>query len=76
MTDPDANGWRPIETAPKHALAGDVSVLVFTKERRVDTALVGWTDLDGSNVWWNGEYVVEPTHWQPMPAPPEDARHE
>lgn len=63
--------WQPIETAPKdgtniliHEL-GDTFVAWWLNglERWVDGK---WTEMDG----W---VTYDPTHWMPLPPPPEDA---
>lgn len=70
VLEPD-NGWQPIETAPKD---GTQIVLIG---RYPD----GKTWSDQYQSWWlNGIWerrfhridVVPPTHWRPLPAPPED----
>jgi hypothetical protein len=62
----DAQGWRPIETAPQNAggvLLGWPGSLVVSGHRY------------GRHEAWvtaHGEYFgsAAPTHWQPLPAPP------
>lgn len=64
--------WQPIETAPKDGRL----LLVFDRSGR--GSMVAWYDL-GS--WqsheldspWGGNYCPTPTHWMPLPEPPEDA---
>jgi hypothetical protein len=58
------NNWQPIETAP-----------------RDKTKILVWTGRDFDILWWserlngwtfNDDWEVDdPTHWQPLPAPPE-----
>lgn len=80
MTKPDKHGWLPIESAPKMR-----TVLLFAvTERRNNGAVNNWKM--GSGFWskghdawiWEGHalkiYDHKPTHWQPLPAPPEDER--
>lgn len=60
-------GWRPIETAPKD----DTKFLGC--EPAHDYYFVCWKEWkndDGSPVYFNGDVVVEPTHWMPLPAVP------
>jgi hypothetical protein len=70
----DAAGWQPIETAPQapdnspecwdllcHWVGGEIGVAYGSKGK--------WWPGDHSN----GEddtWLAEPTHWQPLPAPP------
>lgn len=83
MSEPDANGWMPIETAPKD---GDAVLLYKPDERRVgEYTLAGYFDEDGpyAGKWvacngkplgyfsdWEGKDQGYPTHWQPLPKPP------
>lgn len=59
--------WQPIETAPK-----DVPILAaWASDGGVH--IVYWSDSYGGG--WIGHYpeTIEPTHWMPLPAPPEAA---
>lgn len=68
----EARQWQPIETAPKDG----TPVLVYDANwcgnmgPRVTPA--GWAPYTDGGGYWPG--VTEPTHWQPLPAPPEAAR--
>lgn len=65
----DAEGWRPIESAPR-----DQPVIV-TNGESVGEASYHESD---NGWWWAGYhptdasdgYVWQPTHWRPLPAPP------
>lgn len=78
MTIPD---WRPISTAPKDG----TPVLGYCQPRYIDGGPMSFTYC--AVVWWRGEKfkdsfwqwrlhnndsAAEPTHWQPLPAPPKD----
>lgn len=61
--------WQPIETAPKD---GTYLLTSDGKWREVCKFVDGFwcSDLEGESY----SYVLEPTHWQPLPEPPpEDA---
>lgn len=74
--------WRPIETAPKDG----TPVLGYCQPRYVESgkpmsfsyqAIIWWRgERYGDSQWkWrlhHSDSAVEPTHWQPLPAPPED----
>lgn len=67
----EPSGWRPIETAPKQGF-----VLLGNADE-------GWTEQarwdEGRREWWsvNTDWTdahggpLYPTHWQPLPQPPE-----
>lgn len=71
------DGWQPIETAPE----GIAEVLLYSRRKNmvwigyrtehVKTGEVGWvlSQLTGEKVFcpW------PPTHWMPLPAPPNPA---
>jgi len=58
-------GWQPIETAPQ-----DAWILAFWSGLRAPAppSVVRWQ----SDCWCDeeGEPLIEPTHWMPLPAPP------
>lgn len=62
--------WQPIQTAPK-----DGTVWAFNGEQGV----MAWSEGDGWALWvWADALLsdvdpapAQPTHWQPLPAPPE-----
>lgn len=67
--------WQPIETAPdgdeysnSETFLAAVNGVVFPCQRRGDTYFdLESVDRDGD--WWE----VQPTHWMPLPNPPEAA---
>ena len=60
--------WRPIETAPKTG----GPILVFVKySNNVTSVSESYWDYRGH---WNGYRMNKPTHWMPMPAPPEEEK--
>jgi len=66
----NADGWQPIDSAPKDG----TDVLIYHQSRTSDSIIViaQWTD-DGmdSYHWCDAVAIYEPTHWQPLPDPPE-----
>jgi len=67
--------WEPIDSAPKDS----TSIVLFIPDYG-DEIVMGWSD-DGKT--WEIEEGLEfkveddwhyPTHWMPLPQPPEDAR--
>lgn len=60
--------WRPIETAPKDGVFvlitdGDVVQIGYYEDH-----LTAWRSYEDQCRLWS-----DPTHWQPLPAPPERA---
>lgn len=62
--------WQPIKSVPLTL-------------RRDNTLLLGWLDIGGyalvyrhRDAWRTGPkgQIVHPTHWMPLPAPPQEAR--
>lgn len=65
-SEPRAQEWRPIETAPK-----EVAVLVW-REGWGSPAVMQWCAHDDGDGWYTHyyDYRYEPSHWQPLPEPP------
>ena len=72
--------WQPIETAPAE---GPYLVYGGTLHTELDSIYypqnAGVTKVDGNNyevcdVCYYGVWVVNPTHWMPLPAAPEAAQ--
>lgn len=68
--------WQPIETAPKD---GTEVLLFFVSDVPWQASSKGicigfWGD-DGSNAWYafesDSNALGNPTHWMPLPPPPE-----
>lgn len=62
----DAPAWQPIETAPKDGTA-------FLAWRGIERGpFQCWWNDDGREAYWMDYADTEPnpTHWQPLPAPP------
>lgn len=61
------SGWMPIETAPD----GDSPVLVFCPDERGDEQImIAVRSTWGWSIYIDGQRL-HPTHWMPLPAPPE-----
>ncbi len=78
--------WQPIERAPKDGTAilltngKDVAEGHWyfeeggtTEHRDLDGRYIDQTESDGYDGWldWEGGMQPDPTHWMPLPAPPE-----
>ncbi|WP_312707258.1 DUF551 domain-containing protein [Stenotrophomonas sp.] len=60
-----ATQWQPIESAPL-----DTDILVFLMDEHLGPMFrVVFNSCSGE--WSDGLDVYSPTHWQPLPAPPE-----
>ena len=62
--------WQLIETAPRF-----VRILVCGTEIGTCVASAGWDNETPHKVRWEvvNDILVTPTHWMPLPKPPEDA---
>lgn len=69
--------WQKIETAPRDGTRiilfttteGDVDMeeyLALTQAGPVKEVQVGWWD----GIGWQAEMIGNPTHWMPLPEPP------
>ena len=78
------SAWQPIETAPKDGtilvfgqpsdLEMDGAILVSYKGPAIYSA--AWDEIDEAFCLSGGSWLgpfVEPTHWMPLPKPPETA---
>jgi len=64
---PPVDGWQPIETAPRDG----TPVLAYWPGEAAMFGVVMW---DGDD-WRESEYVWRyPTHWMPLPQPPNNER--
>lgn len=59
--------WQPIESAPK-----DGTDILITTEGYGMLVRIGFYDAARDGVWsiWPGRDRMNPTHWQPLPSPP------
>lgn len=83
---PPVSEWRDIESAPKSTADGNrvegVYLLGYCPEPDISnlysaTCIIWWEPLmnNGKGMWYGeGGYEVHPTHWQPLTAPPSQAR--
>ena len=68
-----ADGWRPIETAPKD---GEI-IIMYGKSKHAGFDTVGtghWYRQGKTFVWDNylGDEPRPPTHWMPLPSSPKE----
>jgi len=77
MSTPDANGWYPIETAPKDGTKvllyrqGWLVIGRWNDNRHARRANPFWDAEDARLKGWNWARKNDPTHWQPLPGLPE-----
>ena len=72
--------WQPIETAPKDGTAilvtcGELFAVVEWDEHAASYPSnegVGWRDA--GDIGWAGTQGHMPTHWMPLPQPPEQGQ--
>jgi hypothetical protein len=68
--------WRPIETAPRdgtHILVwvhDDSPLRRYLGEHQSGCSIAAWTDHNGGG--WAMNRFGEPTHWMPLPTPPQE----
>jgi hypothetical protein len=65
------HSWQPIATAPKDETAVLICRISIVPGYR--PVVARWSDLLSpcSASWTDGEYTFSPTHWMPLPAPPD-----
>ena len=76
-TDSSTTGWQPIATAPRDGTR--LLLAVFREGDYVNIGVGAWefietSEWDGIKVYDWAEYAgstEEPSHWMPLPAPPE-----
>jgi Protein of unknown function (DUF551) len=72
--------WQPIEMAPKDgtsifAECGNNCFIVawrtwYNELTRGD--VTGWWSVGAKNAYQPEQLIIKPTHWQPLPSPPEN----
>jgi Lar family restriction alleviation protein len=73
----EAEGWRPIATAPKD---GHPLMLGIVRKGKLEEIHIGGYDFaineDEESCWWSlqADDEICPTHWRPLPAPPAGGR--
>lgn len=66
-----AQQWRDIESAPRDGVTRILVLIGDGSDESIQTVAVRDT---GNGCWvssWTGEVLYPPTHWQPLPPPPE-----
>jgi len=66
VSEPDAHGWMPIETARRD---DDEYILVWDGLSH-HVARWFYDTPDGHPKWFNGDVMVDATHWRPIPTGP------
>ncbi|QEL18756.1 hypothetical protein PX52LOC_05793 [Limnoglobus roseus] len=64
------SSWQPIETAPKDG----TEVLLLSHPAAMlppDYAVAYWDEVDEVWYWNKPKRFLCPTHWMPLPAPPQ-----
>jgi hypothetical protein len=63
--------WQPIETAPRD---GTLILVAWQNPNKTwDMNCMFWFEEDGKGEWFDytADYICTPTHWMPLPKPPE-----
>jgi hypothetical protein len=73
-TEPGSTDWRPIDSAPRDG----TEVLLYGRTERdgrffAPDCNVGWWDEENLGGWQARDLPIDPTHWAPLPQPPEGA---
>lgn len=61
--------WQTIETAPKDARL--VLIRTHIGDEWAGTFTAYWSRLNSKWMYAQGRHVPNPTHWMPLPAPPQ-----
>jgi hypothetical protein len=73
----DEGKWLPIESAPK-----DAQILLYSAPGPLEIGWwnqelggPGWITSAGYNQhdYWNYVNLISPTHWMPLPSPPQES---
>ena len=64
--------WQPIETAPKDG----TKILAYDPDRGGSCEILYWGSWKGKGAWQDDEAngYYEPSHWMPLPEPPQQDR--
>jgi hypothetical protein len=62
-----ADQWLPIESAPKDG----TRIIVFRPTAKLGCVVSEDYWVEGMACWWRSFTKEQPTHWRPLPAPPE-----
>lgn len=67
----EGDGWRPIESAPRDG----THIMVPGQFSGMEIDEAQWDEDTNPEGWWSVklDLPLEPTHWQPLPAPPQQA---
>ncbi len=64
--------WKQIDTAPKDGT--EVIGFCVYMDGTLGFAVVKYVDTEEGGEYTDSEYCFHPTHWMPLPEPPEDLR--
>lgn len=77
MADMETRRWQPIETAPKDA----TKIITFHGREMLGISYWGrsgrynraaWQTYSTTHsAWFSVDHIDQPTHWMPLPLPPE-----
>lgn len=64
--------WRLISTAPKNPEQAILTWRECTDENGGEVNITYWIDCSDGTGFWEGDgcFEISPTHWMPMPPPP------
>ena len=70
------DGWQPIETAPEDIMHSADPVLLWSPDTHTCVVYGRYWTQTGQ---WEEDHMstpLHPTHWRPLPAPPQEASDE
>lgn len=73
LAERERSQWQPIETAPRDGSDIQVSIFKWNDPRFGRKTVIANCDSDQDDEWYDddGDKIHQPTHWMPLPKPPE-----